>query len=100
MIKIINSLSLGKGMNSKRFNFRIKAPSTAISLLLLAMTQLPAALNETLKTTCILTTWSDYKTFWAWNEIPLDSRIRFCNGSEIIINKTNQETKETVTMRD
>ncbi len=59
---------------------KLKPNSTSIGLLILALTQFPFAINETLKLSCIVTTWSDYGVFWNWKDIPLDSRIRYCNG--------------------
>ncbi len=73
-----------------------KTPSPGIGffLLLLLMTQVPLAINETLRLTCVLTTWSDYADFWKWEEIPLDSRVHYCNGGTNSDQKENSEEKK------
>ena len=64
----------------KKLNFKINSPSTGLGLMILAFTQIPLAVNETLKVGCVLTTWSDYAVFWNWKDIPLDARVRYCQG--------------------
>ena len=61
------------------------------------MTQLPLAVNESLKLVCVGTTWADYAAFWDWNDIPLDARIRYCQGGSLsneIINEIPFNTKK------
>ena len=65
----------------KRLTFKIPSPSTGIGLFVLALTQFPFAINESLKLACFLTTWADYAVFWKWDDIPLDARVRYCQGS-------------------
>ncbi len=67
----------------KKLNFKIHSPSTGAGLIILALTQFPFAINESLKLACFATTWADYAVFWSWKEIPLDSRLRHCNGANI-----------------
>ena len=67
----------------KKLNFKVKSPSIGVGLIFLAFTQLPLAFNETLKLACIATTWADYAVFWNWKDIPLDSRVRYCNGASV-----------------
>ena len=67
----------------KKRKFRIHLPSTGTGLLILALTQLPFAINESLKIACFVTTFSDYAKFWSWNDIPIDSRVRYCQGTSI-----------------
>ncbi len=62
--------------------------STSLSILILALTQVPFAVNEVLKLGCALSTTADYADFWQWRDISLDSRVRYCNGGEI---KTKME---------
>ena len=65
------------------FKSKLKSYIISISILTLSMTQVPLAINESIKLGCILTTWSDYDAFWSWKEIPLDSRVRYCNGGNV-----------------
>ena len=67
-------------MKLKKISFRIPQPSIVLGLILLTLIQLPLALNQALKLTCVATTWADYASFWQWQDIPLDARVRFCNG--------------------
>ena len=67
-------------MMLKKFKCKIRRPSLAIGLILLAFTQVPLAINETLKLACFATTWADYADFWHWEDIPLDARVRYCQG--------------------
>ena len=67
----------------KNRKFKIPSPSTGAGLLILALTQLPFAINESLKIACFATTFSDYAKFWSWNDIPIDSRVRYCQGASI-----------------
>ena len=78
-------------MSLKKFNFRIPSPSAGIGLIILALTQLPFAMNESLKLACFTTTWADYATFWKWQEIPLDIRIRYCNGAPMPQERPNPD---------
>ncbi len=71
----------------KKINFKIYPPSTGIGLLILALTQLPLAINESLKVACFFTTFSDYAVFWDWDDIPIDSRVRYCQGSDFTLKK-------------
>ncbi len=66
----------------KRLNFKLSAPSAGLALIFLAITQAPMAINESLRLACILTTHSDYAIFWNWKDIPLDARLRYCNGGD------------------
>ena len=78
-------------MDLKRFNLKINTPSTGVGLLILVLTQLPLALNESFKLVCFATTWADYAVFWSWEEIPLDARVRYCQGGSIsprVLNET------------
>ena len=59
---------------------RLPKPSIGFGLILLASTQIPLAINESIKLICITTTWADYAVFWDWHDIPLDSRVRYCLG--------------------
>ena len=63
-----------------KFKFKIPCPSLAFGLIVLAMTQVPLAINETLKLACFASTWADYAVFWQWEDIPLDARVRYCQG--------------------
>ena len=64
----------------KSLKFSIPSPSTGIGLIILALTQLPLAINQSLKIACFVTTSSDYAAFWSWQEIPLDARVHYCQG--------------------
>ena len=64
-----------------RFNF--PPPPTGVAIILLAITQLPFAVNETVKLACFATTWADYAVFWNWKDIPIDSRVRYCQGGSV-----------------
>jgi len=79
-------------MDLKGINFKINTPSAGVGLLMLVLTQLPLALNESLKLVCIATTWADYAVFWSWDEIPLDARVRYCEGGSLSL----RSLKETV----
>ena len=79
-------------MDLKGLNFKINTPSAGVCLLILVLTQLPMALNESLKLVCFATTWADYAVFWSWEEIPLDSRVRYCQGGSM----SPRSLKETV----
>ncbi|WP_320667818.1 hypothetical protein [Prochlorococcus sp. MIT 1307] len=70
-------------MDLQKLNFKFHAPSAGIGLLILALTQLPFSINQSLKLVCIATTWADYAVFWNWQDIPLDARVRYCHGGEI-----------------
>ena len=70
-------------MMSKNFNFKNLSPSAGVGLIVLACTQLPFAINESLKLACFATTWADYAVFWEWKDIPLDTRVRYCQGANI-----------------
>ncbi len=67
-------------MRLKKIGFRIPSPSFGVGLTFLAMTQLPLAINQALNLACVATTWADYAVFWQWEDIPLDARVRYCNG--------------------
>ena len=67
-------------MKLKKISFRIPQPSIGLGLILLTLIQLPLALNQALKLTCVATTWADYASFWQWQDIPLDARVRYCQG--------------------
>ena len=67
-------------MAFRKINFSIKSPSVGIGLVLLAITQVPLAVNESLRFACFATTMGDYAVFWSWKDIPLDARINFCQG--------------------
>ena len=77
-------------------NFKFPKPRISTILILLAFTQVPFALNESLKLVCIGTTWADYAVFWEWKDIPLDSRVRYCLGGNIFSGgvKTDSATKK------
>ena len=47
------------------------------------MTQLPFAINQALNLACVATTWADYAAFWDWKQVPLDARVRYCQGGSI-----------------
>ena len=79
-------------MDLKGINFKINTPSAGVGLLMLVLTQLPLTLNESLKLVCIATTWADYAVFWSWDEIPLDARVRYCEGGSMSL----RSLKETV----
>ena len=79
----------------KNFNLKIPRPSVGFGLLLLALTQLPLALNESLKIACFATTWADYAVFWNWQDIPLDARVRYCQGGNISPNILNKDTQKS-----
>ncbi len=62
-------------------NLKLPKPSIAVGLIMIAVTQIPLTINESLKLVCITTTWADYAAFWDWRDVPLDSRVRYCLGS-------------------
>ncbi len=64
----------------KCFRLNVNFSGSGAALLLLVLTQIPLAINQTLVLGCILTTWSDYAEFWTWKDIPLDARVRFCTS--------------------
>ena len=66
-------------------------PSIGFGLALLAITQIPFALNESLKFVCISTTWADYAVFWDWGDIPIDSRVRYCLGGNNLQDEANMK---------
>ncbi len=80
----------------KGLKFEIRDSLTWIALLLLTLTQVPSAVNETLKLGCILTTWSDYAVFWTWKDIPLDERVRYCNGGNKNLQETNGQVESSL----
>ncbi len=81
-------------MQLDKRKFKIHPPSTGIGLLILALTQLPFAFNESLKIVCFATTFSDYATFWSWNDVPIDSRVRYCQGISIAPLKINDKSSQ------
>ncbi len=80
-------------MELKNFRFKLDGPSTGIGLIVLAFTQLPLAINESLKLACFATTWADYAVFWDWKDIPIDTRVRYCQGANTVPRLTNQDSK-------
>ena len=84
-------------MDFKKISFKFDRPSTGVALIILALTQLPLAVNESLKLACFATTWADYAVFWKWEDIPLDARVRYCQGGLIeprSIKQKDSDTKE------
>ncbi len=67
-------------MAFRKINFRIKSPSVGIGLVLLAITQVPLAVNESLRFACFATTMGDYAVFWSWEDVPLDVKVNYCQG--------------------
>ncbi len=78
----------------KRISFNFKPNATALALFFLAFTQVPSAFNNSLMLSCVLTTWADYATFWKWRDIPIDERVRFCNGGDKTQNALESESIE------
>ncbi len=74
----------------------MKTPGTSVALLLLVLTQVPFGINESLKFACILTTSTDYASFWKWEDIPLDSRVRFCNGASLYDLHEDADTNDDI----
>ena len=66
----------------KKRSLKFNSRSIGAGIIFLAFTQLPLAINESLKLACFVTTWADYAVFWSWEEIPLDARVRYCNGGQ------------------
>ena len=77
----------------KRFCFKIPQPSVGVGLIILAFTQMPMAFNESLKLVCVATTWGDYAVFWNWKDVPLDARVRYCQGGPNAIRSYKENSK-------
>ena len=75
--------------------FKLYTPSTGIGLIVLALTQLPMSINESLKVACFVTTWADYAVFWEWQDIPLDARVRHCQGTSTSTREFNDSIPTT-----
>ena len=61
-------------------SFKPRINGMLVLLLLILSSQIPGALDSTLRLGCVLTTWADYGAFWSWDEIPLDAKVHYCNG--------------------